>query len=240
MNILITGGASGLGEAITKKLALDKENTVYFTYCTSQENASSIFQKFNNTKAIKCDFENMEEVTSLSSKFNDYDIDVLINNAFSGDFLKAHFHKISLTDFETDFQKNIVPTIQITQTAINFFRKKKGGKIITVLSSALVGVPPNGSALYVANKAYLSQLSKVWASENAKFGITANTVSPAFMETKLTASLDERMIEQMKDVHPLKTLLKTEEVADTVYFMANAPLQLNGVDIVINSALAFK
>jgi len=239
MNILITGGASGLGEAITKKLASNRENALYFTYCKSEGEAVLLEKEFANCSSLKCDFSNKTEVAALCDKISDFDIDVLINNAFSGDFLKTHFHKIILNEFETDFQKNIIPTIQITQTAINFFRKKKAGKIITVLSAALVGIPPVGSAVYVANKAYLAQLSRVWASENAKFGITSNTVSPAFMETKLTASFDERMLEQMKEAHPLKTLLKTGEVADTVYFLVNAPKQLNGVDIVINSALGF-
>lgn len=240
MKILITGGASGLGGAITKKLAAENQNKVYFTYFKSENEAVLLEKEFANCSFIKCDFSNKTEVAALCDKISDYDIDVLINNAFSGDFLKTHFHKINTADFEEDFIKNIVPVISLTQAAISSFRKKKAGKIITVLSAALVGVPPVGSAAYVANKAYLAQLSKVWAVENAKFGITSNTLSPAFMETNLTASIDERMIEQMKEAHPLKTLLKVEEVAEAVSFLVKAPAQINGTDLVINSASGIK
>jgi len=240
MNVLITGGASGLGAAITKKLASENKSKIYFTYCKSAVEAVLVEKEFSNCLSIKCDFSNKKEVATLCDKISDFDIDVLINNAYDGEFLKTHFHKINTADFEVDFNKNILPVLQLTKAALSSFRKKKAGKIITVLSAALLGVPPVGSAVYVANKAYLAQLSKVWAAENAKFGITSNSVSPAFMETKLTASIDERLVEQMKDAHPLKSLLKVEEVAEAVSFLANAPTQINGIDMVINSASGIK
>lgn len=59
MNILITGGASGLGEAITKKLAKDINNNVYFTYFKSETNAKKIKFDFSNAFPIKCDFKDL-------------------------------------------------------------------------------------------------------------------------------------------------------------------------------------
>ena len=50
MNILVTGGASGLGESITKKLLNNKNHTVYFTFCGSKENADKISSSFSNSK----------------------------------------------------------------------------------------------------------------------------------------------------------------------------------------------
>jgi NAD(P)-dependent dehydrogenase (short-subunit alcohol dehydrogenase family) len=240
MNILITGGASGLGEAITRKFAENSKNNVYFTYCNSKQAASGIVNDFQNTFSTKCDFRDKNEVISLASKISEFDIDILINNAYDGEFLKTHFHKINIIDFEHDFSVNIVPTIILTQAAISYFRKKKAGKIITVLSAALIGVPPVGSAVYSAGKAYLAQLSKSWASENAKFGISSNTVSPAMMETKLTSVIDERMIEQIKETHPLKSLLNREEVAESIFYLANTSAYVNGTDIVINAAGSLK
>lgn len=159
----------------------------------------------------------------------------MINNAYSGDFLKSHFHKISSNDFLSDFKENIIPVIEITQEVLKFFRKKKNGKIITILTSALVELPPVGSSVYIANKAYLEKLTKVWANENAKFNITSNSVSPSFMQTYFTSKVDERIIEQMISNHNLKKLLTVEEVAETVSFLTTASSQINGVDIVLNS-----
>ncbi|MES2377559.1 MAG: SDR family oxidoreductase [Bacteroidota bacterium] len=235
MNILITGGASGLGEAITRRSALAVNNNVYFTYSQSLTNAQQIEADYPNTTAIKCDFKDKNDIAGLVNKIAELDLDILVNNAYTGQFLASHFHKTQLADFVTSFNDNIVPTISITQAAIGVFRKKKFGKIITILSAALVNTPPIGSAVYVANKAYLEELTKIWATENIKFNITSNSISPAFMLTGLTNSIDERLIEQIINDSPSKKLLTTDEVAVGVQYLVNADQQINGVNLVINS-----
>ncbi len=240
MNVLVTGGASGLGEAITKRLAANPDSKIYFTYSKSDLKARRIESEFSNTNPIKCDFSNESEIVSLVDSINGMDLDVLINNAYNGDFLKKHFHKILLSDFETDFKLNILPTIAITQSAIKNFRKKKSGKIITILTAALLNIPPIGSSVYVANKAYLEKLTKIWAIENSNFNITSNAVSPSFMQTNLTASMDERIVEQIRESHPLKKLLTVEEVADAILFLINSSSHINGIDLVINAASDIK
>ena len=240
MNLLITGGASGLGEAITRKFAADSANTVYFSYNGSVENANALEKEFSNTTGIKCNFKYLDEVKLLQHKISELNLDVLINNAYSGEPIKTYFHKIEVDDFAHEFLNNIVPTVALTQAAIRSFRKKKSGKIITVLTSFLQNTPPLGSSVYVAGKAYLASLVKSWASENSKFNITSNAVSPSFMLSGLTKDVDERVIEQMIESHPLKKLLTVEEVAETVCFLANTTSQINGVDLLINSGTNLK
>ncbi len=240
MNILITGGASGLGEAITKKLAKDANNRIWFTFSKSRAKADLITTEFSNTVSIQCDFSNSLSIADLRENIKRFDPDVLINNAYNGEFLKSHFHKIAPEEFMDDFKNNIIPVIEITQEAISVFRKKKRGKIITVLTAALVNVPPIGSSVYIANKAYLEKLTKVWATENAKFNITSNAVSPSFMQTGLTSNMDERLVEQIKEGNPLKKILTVEEVADTVFYLVNASAQLNGINILLNAGTSLK
>ncbi|MEO5892979.1 MAG: SDR family oxidoreductase [Ferruginibacter sp.] len=240
MNILITGGASGLGEAITRKLATDPVNTVYFTYSNSLSNAEAMEKEFPNTVAIKCDFKVTAEVNSLKDRIGTLELNVLINNAYTGDPIKTHFHKIPADEFSSGFIDNIIPTVVITQSAINSFRKKKQGKIITILTSFLLNTPPAGSSVYVANKAYLSSLVKSWAAENIKFNISSNSISPAFMLSGFTKEVDERIIEQMIENHPLKKILTAGEVAEMVLFLVNVSSQVNGMDIVINAGINIK
>lgn len=240
MNILITGGASGLGEAITRKLAQDATNQIYFSYNGSTANALALEKEFANTIAIKCNFKNLDEVTLLQNKIAEIDLDVLINNAYSGEPIKTYFHKIEIDDFATEFSNNIIPTVLLTQVTISCFRKKKSGKIITILTSFLQNTPPLGSSVYVAGKAYLSSLVKTWATENSKFNITSNSVSPSFMASGLTKDVDERVIEQMIESHPLKKLLTPHEVAEAIYFLCSATSQINGVDLVINAGTNIK
>lgn len=240
MNILITGGASGLGKAISKILASDDSNLVYFTFSKSTTNAQQLENEFKNVRGIQCNFEDDNAVKSLAEKINELDLDVIIHNAYCGEYLKKHFYKIDTTDFLTDFKVNVMSVVAITQAAITNFRKKKSGKIITVLTSALVNIPPIGSAVYVANKAYLEKLTQVWANENAKFNIVSNSVSPAFMETAMTSSIDERVIEQIIESNPLKRLLTTDEVAKAIRFLVNDTTQINGKDFVINAGSTLK
>jgi NAD(P)-dependent dehydrogenase (short-subunit alcohol dehydrogenase family) len=240
MNILITGGASGLGKAITETLAKDRKNKVYFTYSKSEEKAKKIKSIFKNTISIKCNFRESSELHSLQNQIKEMDLDVLINNAYSGKINQMHFHKYPPVDFLTDFKDNIIPTIIITQEAIRLFRKKKNGKIITILSSGLIDVPPTGMSSYIANKAYLGKLTKVWANENSKFNITSNSISPSFMKAALTDNFDERIIEQMTLNHPNKNLITPKEVAEAVLFLANAGNHINGVDLLMNAGVNIK
>ena len=241
MNILITGGSSGLGEAMTRLLAENSNNQVYFTYNNSLSNVEKLESELKNTKGIKCNFKNLEEVNLVSNQIKELNLDIFINNAYSGEPVKTYFHKIPTNEFQNEFMVNIIPTISLTQAAILSFRKnKKSGKIITILTSFLLNTPPTGASIYVANKAYLKSLVNSWASENIKFNITSNSVSPSFMQTNFTKDVDERVIEQMIDSHPLKKILTNEEVAESVLFLVNSTSQINGIDLVINAGVNIK
>lgn len=240
MKILITGGASGLGESITRLLANDVNNTVYFTFSKSISEAKALETQFQNTKAIACDFSNNQSVKEVVNTIAALDLDVIIHNAYSGDYLKTHFQKIDSADFLTDFKVNVMPVIEFTQVAITNFRKKKSGKIITILSAALADIPPVGSSVYCANKAYLQKMTQVWANENEKFNITSNSVSPAFMETAMTSHIDERVKEQIIENNPVKRLLTTQEVAEAVRFLVNDSSQITGKDYIITAGSSIK
>lgn len=240
MNVLITGGSSGLGGATMAAFARDKSNFVYFTYANSSAIANKLEEKYSNTVAIKCNFENLEEVNSLVKRIDEMDLDILINNAFSGNPVRAVFNKIDIKDFTNEFLVNVIPIILITQASINIFRKKRRGRIITILTSGLTNKPPLGSSSYIAVKAYIGSLVKSWATENARFNITSNSISPAFMVTDLTSDLDERIVEQLILNHPLKKLLTVEEVAETILFISKGSSHINGVDITLNSGVDIK
>jgi len=236
MNILITGGSSGLGKAIVTALSVFSENVIYFTYNKHSEEAENIIFEKGNVFAIKCDFTNYLDVVELEKTITTLDLDVLINNAYVGSPQDTYFHKTDSEFIQRSFENNILPTIKITQSAISGFRKKKYGKIINILTAYLVNLPPLGFSIYTANKAYLQQLSKSWNSEYSKFNITSNCISPEFMQTNFSSFVDDRIVEQMQTGHPLKRLLTPEEVAEAVLYLVNSSQQVNGVNIVINAA----
>ncbi len=240
MNILITGGSSGLGKSIVERLAKQSENKIWFTFCSHNENAASLTEQYPNVFAFHCNFGDEADMQHLFESLSNLQIDVLINNAYAGYALGNHFHKTPIDDFHKAFEMNIIPTIRITQYVLGKFRKQKSGKIITTLTEYLIGKVPTGCALYTSTKAYMAQLAKSWASEYIRYGITSNSVSPSFMQTSLTSDTNELMIEQMLANHPLQHFLTTEEVADVYAFLCDASNQINGVDIPVNAGMNIK
>ena len=226
MNLLVTGGSSGLGKSIVEKLCLNKKYKVYFTYNNSIENSKNICSKYPNADAIKCDFTNKKELDKFLENFKNLNINILINNFYSwpknpllpGTFLTKNFHKIDESVFIDEFYNNIIPTVLITQEAIKHFRTNKSGKIITVLSSFLNSATI-GSSIYISNKNYLKGLTKVWAVENVKFNITSNTISPSFMLTPHTLKMDERLVDQFKNNS--NELMTVEYVSKKIFDFLN-------------------
>lgn len=237
MNILVTGGSSGLGRAVVEQLCTDKGNTVYFTYRSNGGAAAQLTAAYPNAVAHQCDFAYADSVDALLEAMPAWDLDVLVNNAWSGEPQGVNFHKQPADDFAESFRINILPAIRITQKAVEGFRKKKSGKIITVLTAALLNVPPTGYSVYAAGKAYLAQLAKSWSREYVKFNVTSNCISPNFMQTPLTGNTDRRIVEMMEAEHPLGRLLLPQEAARCVRFLVYAPSQVNGVDIPVNAGI---
>lgn len=237
MNLLITGGASGLGKAITRKACTTGTHQVYFTYRNSVESAAALEAEFPNANGVPCDFRKSQDICALAAKLLEWNIDGLVNNAFAGRIHDDWFQKTDWRVFEKGFSENLLPVIRLTQAAITVFRRKRFGKIVTILTAGLVNRPPRGWSEYVAAKAYLASLAKSWAAENAPFNITSNCISPSFMQTGLTGDTDERMIEEMVRAHPCRKLLTTQETADAVIFLLHTTQQINGVNLVMNSAV---
>ncbi len=235
MRTLVTGGASGLGKAIVELLASYADNYVYFTYNKNIEEAQKLKEAYANVEAIQVDFTDMQSVDALVDKIPALSLDALVNNAWVGNPNGTYFHKTDIEDFERSYKHNVLPLVKITQACISRFRKQKQGRIVTVLTSYLINLPPMGFSVYASTKAYIEQLAKCWCKENVRFGITSNCVSPEYMLTGF-AHVDERIIEQMEHDHPLKKLLHPQEVAEVVGMLLTSSVQLNGVNIPVNAA----
>jgi 3-oxoacyl-[acyl-carrier protein] reductase len=239
MNFLITGGASGLGYAITKTIAARfPDSVIWFTFCSSAATAKSLEEEYKNVHSVKCDFRDKGDIEKLCQFIQSSEIDVLVNNAITK-LTKQYFHKTDKSVYGESFNADVISTLEITQSFILKARERKFGKIITILTSALLNAPPTGWSVYLANKAYLLAMHKSWATENKAFNITSNCISPDFMATPLNDQTDERVIENLIKAHPLKKLLTVEEVAEVVLFLCNSSAQLNGQNIFLNSAMNF-
>ena len=235
MNIIITGGSSGLGKALVEACAALAEHQVLFTYCRHEDEARALAGKYANVRAVQVDFTDEASVGLFVQRLADEQVDVLINNAYAGSAQGVHFHKTAPDDFSKAFHDNVMPVIRITQACAQGMRKRKFGKIINIITSYVMDVPPTGFSVYTATKAYIRQLSKSWSKELGRFNITSNCILPDYMQTDF-GKVEDFQLEQMKEAHPLKTLLQPEEVAGIIVRLMEASQQLNGVEIPINAA----
>lgn len=236
MNILVTGGTSGLGKAVVDLLAKDGHH-LYFSYLATETFtavAKEMERELPHVTSWPLDFCDEASVIAFCEQFKAWDIDVLVNCTYVGKPQTTYFHKIPAEEFLKSFQMNLIPTIRISQAAIEVMKKKKFGKIVNIITEAVMGLPPMGYAIYASNKAYLMELSSVWNKEYTRYHITSNCILPAYMKTGF-AEVDERILEQMENEHPLKKLLTPEEVAQVVKFFVDAPQQVNGVRMAVNA-----
>ncbi len=232
--VILTGGSSGIGKAINVFL-LEKGYEVLFTYCHSEASAKEIEAQFPNAKAYKIDFRSESEMVGFSVEIEAFSPDILINNYYNGTFIDTYFHKTETEKILNDFKNNIIPTLQITQECIKIFRKKKQGRIINILTSSL-NSPAIGTSVYNSNKAYLLQMSKSWALENVKFGITCNSVSPSFIPTDFHKDMDERMKEAILSGYPLKENLESKDISNIIDLCINGGKHFNGNHIFLDAS----
>lgn len=232
--IVLTGGSSGIGKVLNLFL-LEKGYEVLFTYCRSEDSAREIEGKFPNAKAFQIDFTSEGQMAAFLNEIEAFDPHILINNYYSGTFIDTYFHKTEAEKILQDFKNNVMPALQVTQKCISVFRKKKLGKIINILSSSMLS-PAMGTSVYNSNKAYLLQMSKSWALENVKFGITCNSVSPSFIPTDFHKDMDERMKEMIVSGYPLKEKLEGGDVATIVELCINGGKHFNGNHLFVDAS----
>ncbi|MBB4806618.1 NAD(P)-dependent dehydrogenase (short-subunit alcohol dehydrogenase family) [Chryseobacterium defluvii] len=232
--VVLTGGSSGIGKEINIYL-LEKGYDVLFTYCHSEASAKEIEARFANAKAFQVDLTSAEQLEAFLAEIETFDPDILINNYYNGTFIDTYFHKTDADKFLNDFKNNVMPALQVTQKCINVFRKKKYGRIINILSSSL-NSPAMGTSAYNSNKAYLLQMSKSWAVENVKFGITCNSISPSFIPTDFHKNMDERMKETILSGYPLKDKLESRDVSNMIDLCINGGKHFNGNHLFLDAS----
>jgi 3-oxoacyl-[acyl-carrier protein] reductase len=221
--VLITGGSRGIGEAIVRTFAKQGAK-VAFTYRSSSERSDAIVAELNaagaDTAAFQSDAGNFDQaaelVTAVIEKFGQ--IDVLINNAgITKDNLML---RMSEDQWDAVIETNLKSVFNLTKQVMRPMMKKKAGSIINM--SSVVGVFGNaGQANYAASKAGIIGFSKSIAKEVGSRNIRCNVIAPGFIETEMTAELDDKTKENFLTNIPMKRLGSGEEIANTCLYLAS-------------------
>ncbi len=145
-------------------------------------------------------------------------IDALINNA--GITMDSTLAKMTEEQFDKVIDINLKGVFNCTQAALPQMLSQGKGKIIN--ASSVVGIYGNfGQTNYAATKAGVIGMTKSWAKELARKGITANAVAPGFILTEMTAAMPEKVLDMMKDKTPAGRLGTPADIAKAYLFLAS-------------------
>ena len=220
---IVTGGSRGIGKAICQSFA-ENGCDIAFTYNNSKESAENLATELNKlgvkAKAYKSDASSFDDSSKLvDDVISDFGkIDVLVNNAgIKKDNLLMRMDK---EDFDSVVNTNLSSVFNLTKSSIRIFLKQRSGSIINI--SSVVGVKGNaGQSNYSASKAGIIGFSKSVALELGSRNIRSNVIAPGFIETDMTDSLSEDVINSWKESIPLKRGGNPSDVGNACVFLAS-------------------
>ena len=222
-NTIITGASRGIGNGIAKVFAQNGAN-VAFTYSSSAGPAEELEKELTamgvKAKAYKSDASSFEACQDLIKQIGeDFDsIDVLVNNA--GITKDNLLMRMGEEDFDKVLEVNLKSIFNMTKAVQRTMLKQRYGSIINM--SSVVGIKGNaGQANYAASKAGIIGFSKSMALELGSRNIRTNVVAPGFIETEMTAKLDEKVVAGWRDAIPLKRGGTPEDIANACVFLGS-------------------
>ena len=238
-NILVTGGARGIGKAIVRRF-IDEGARVLFTYYLSEIQAKIFLKelKAKHAQAYKLDVRNRRDVRILIGDLvKEYGkIDILINNA--GITKDNSIEKMKHKEFKDVIDTNLVGVFNVTKAVIPYMISRKEGKIINISSiSAIRGIAYQTN--YSASKAAILGFMRSLAREVGRFNIKVNAVCPGFIETDMFNKLSSFSRNNAVRQIPLSRIGRPEEVAGLVAYLSSREADyITGQSFIIDGGLS--
>ena len=238
--VIVTGSTRGIGKEIA--FAFAREGAHPIIIGRDAQKAEAVAQEIRDLSLLadffSCDVANWQNVQETVNKILDkYKcIDILINNAgITRDNLLL---RIDENDWNEVIDTNLKGAFHFIKAITKPMLKAKNGKIISIAS--IVGITGNvGQSNYAASKAGIIALTKSVAREFASRGITANTVAPGYIETEMTAQLNEGVRAEVLKGIPLSRFGSVKDVAGVCLFLASEEAgYITGQTIIVDGGMA--
>ena len=209
---LVTGGNRGIGLAIAQSLS-KAGHLVVITYRSGVAPSEFLAVKMDVTssESVEAAFAEIEE------KWGTPEV-IVANAGITKDGLVL---RMSDADFEDVVSANLTGAFRVARRATKGLLKLKRGRLIFI-GSVVGGVGAAGQVNYAASKSGLLGMARSFARELGSRGITANVVAPGFVETDMTATLDEKRRDEIAKSVPLGRFCSSDEIAKVVTFVASA------------------
>ena len=220
---IVTGASRGIGKGIAKVFAEQGAN-IAFTYSSSVQAANSLEKELNalgaKAKGYQSNAASFDEAQQLASNVvSEFgSIDILVNNA--GITKDNLLMRISEEDFDKVIEVNLKSVFNMTKAVQRTMLKQRKGSIINM--SSVVGVKGNaGQTNYAASKAGIIGFSKSVALELGSRNIRSNVIAPGFIETEMTAKLNQEIVKNWRSAIPLKRGGTPKDIANVCVFLGS-------------------
>ena len=220
---VITGASRGIGKAIAQRF-VQQGATVAFTYRSSDEKARALEAELTAAGGIARGFksnagslaESEQLIAEVVEAFGT--VDILVNNA--GITRDTLLMRMSEDQWDEIMEVNLKSCFNLTKGVLRTMLKARSGSIINM--SSVVGITGNaGQANYSASKAGILGFTKSVALELGSRSIRCNAIAPGFIETEMTAELDEATVQGWREGIPLKRGGTPEDIANACVFLAS-------------------
>jgi len=225
---LITGGAAGIGRATAVRFA-EEGATVIICDVNSQLGTETVKKLGLDARFYEVDIADRQVVQAwVDDVVEKYGrVDILVNNAGAlrdGQLVKVKngelVGQMSEENFDLVISVNLKGVFNCTQAVAPTMIKQGGGVILN--ASSVVGLDGNfGQTNYVATKAGVIGMTKVWARELGKSGVRVNAVAPGFTLTEMVRQMPENILDGMKARTPLLRLGEVRDIANAYLFLAS-------------------
>ena len=235
---VVTGGASGIGLATTKKLLSEGANVVILDLKMNEEIINNLGE---NAIYLKCDVSNEENVKNcieeIIKKFNH--IDYLVANAGIGGSASKP-HEVSMDEWNKVISVNQTGIFLLNKYVINEMLKKGKGAVVNTSSMyGLVG--STTSFAYSASKGAINQMTRSLALTYARDNIRVNAIAPGYVDTPILSMVPDNIKEAMGNELPIGRLGKDTEIANLIcYLLSDDASFITGAIIPIDGGFTAK
>jgi NAD(P)-dependent dehydrogenase (short-subunit alcohol dehydrogenase family) len=238
--IVVTGGASGIGEAISKAFAA--QGATVAVVDLEESKAIKIAEELgNSSQGFACDVANYESVNNVAAAIQAVykKVDVLVNSA--GIVALAPAENLSLDTWNRTININLSGTFFMSQAIGKLMLSQASGKIVNMASQA-ASIALDEHAAYCASKFGVLGITKVLASEWAGRGINVNSISPTVVLTELgKKAWDGPKGDALKKLIPTGRFALPEEIAASALFLSSSAADMiNGADLLVDGGYTIR
>lgn len=219
---IVTGGSQGIGRATALRFAREGAQVIVadVNADAGADTVDAITEADGTALFVECNVADRSSVDAMMESTVEAfgTLDILVNNA--GITRDATLKKMDPDDFRSVIKVNLEGVFHCTQAAYPHLSASEHARVLNAAS--IVGLYGNfGQTNYVASKSGVIGMTRTWAREFGRDGITVNAVAPGFIETPMVDTVPDKVLNSLKEKTPLGRLGTAEDIANAYTFLAS-------------------